>query len=399
MRSDLATLQIQASKESQNSTNGNWKSSTNLSISELEQIKDRIDTLESIADIHGSDLSHLETDMNVLEHRIEQATENLTSQDVIITAINESIMQLKVLTNDLSNSSETGGTTLSQLEADMNSFEAIIQELSSRIIEFEANITAGRAFKLRLMTVIAKMETNLTSENAEILLSLADLDEKIENRLLQIELDIGTNRANVDNNADKIKIIEANISYEMGMSEYLSSNLTDLEIEMGTFKTTIQSNHDRINENSDKIELLNENITAYCDIAHNLSSNIVNLKSQIGTTNAAIQNNDAGINDNSDKIRLLNETITAKLGNTQNFESTITDLERDIATVKAAIQNNYNEIASSFADIEELNKSTSNSISQLVTRLSDTTGNYLILKVADKCSSDCDILMNILTHL
>ena len=388
MRSDMATLQIQASKESQNSTNGNWKSSTNLSISELEQIKDRIDTLESVADIHASALSHLETGASVLEHRIEKATENLTSQDVTITALNDSIMQLKVLTNDLSNSSETGGKTLSQLEADMNSFEAMRQELYSSVIEFEANITADRAFKLRLMTVIANMEANLTSAtqmiktqgdtiqainetvvqmgtvtsraNSSSLIDtdilLADLEAELESRLLQIELDVAKEK-----------------------SKNLSSNLTDLELEIGILKIKNQDHHDILSKNSDRIGLLNENIMAYFDIAHNLSSNVTTLEMQIGTINEAIQNKHGEIIDNSGRIRLLNETVTAILGNAQNFESNIADLERDIGTVKIAIQNNNNEIASSFADIEDLNKSTSDSLSQLATRLTEETGNQFIL--------------------
>ena len=364
VQSDIARLHVLADRETPMSTDGNDKSSINTSISEFQQLKYRLDILESVTENHGSAISHLE----ILEHSITLTNENLISHGIILAALNDSVMQLKALSIELSNSSKTGGTKLSQLEADINSFDAIIQELASGTNDFDANRTADLPLNVRLMTVISNMEANLTLAtqmiktqgdtiqainetvvhmgtvtskansssvvDAEIL--LADLEEKIESRLLQIELDV-----------------------EMGKSENLSSNLIDLKLEIGILKIENQDHHDR-------------------------------LDMQIGTINEAIQNNDAGINDNSDKIRLLNETITANVGNAQNFESNITDLERDIGTVKAAIQNNYNEIASSFEDIEELNKSTSDSLSQLATRLTEGTGNHFILKVADECSSGYD---------
>ena len=360
----MARLHVLADKETPMSTGGNDNSSIKTSISEFQQLKYRLDTLESVTENHGSAISHLE----ILEHSIKLTNENLTSHGIILAALNDSVMQLKALSIELSNSSQTGGTKLSQLEAEMNSFDAIIQELASGTNDFDANRTADLPLNVRLMTVISNMEANLTSAtqmiktqddtiqainetvvkmgtvtskansssvvDAEIL--LADLEEKIESRLLQIELDV-----------------------EMGKSENLSSNLIDLELEIGILKIENQDHQDR-------------------------------LDMQIGTINEAIQNNDAGINDNSNKIRLLNETITANVGNAQNFESNITDLERDIGTVKAAIHSNYNEIASSFEDIEELNKSTSDSLSQLATRLTEGTGNHFILKVADECSSGYD---------
>ena len=385
MQEGVATLQIQISKQTSNSSDAE-DTSINLFISEFQQIQTRIDTLELIANTHDTDLSHLETVTNVHGERLENITDqtadlqsnisavstalelrmtttteeikaNLTSQGVILATLNDTVMKLILLTNELSNSSQTESAQLVQLEADMNSSEAMFQEIASRVIDFESNITADRALVLSLQTEMANMQANLTSAtqliktHGDIIFTInktviqmvgvinqsnnnsqaaeeliADLEAKIESKLLQIKSDIEANRGNVKENTDKIKLLEANVTSEKDKSEILSSNITYLETEIGTVK-------------------------------------------------AAIQNNDAGIINNSDKIRLFNYSVTAHMDIAKTLRSNVTDLELEIGTLKAAIQSNNNAIACSVTNIAELDNSTSESISKLANSLIDVTGN------------------------
>ena len=313
------------------------------------------DHLENITDQTADLQSNISAVRRALELRMTTTTEelkaNLTSKGVILAALNDTVMKLILLTNELSNSSQTESAQLVQLEADMNSSEAIFQEIVSRIIDFESNITADRALVLSLQTEMANMQANLTSvtqlikTHGDIIFTInktviqnqsnnnsqaaeeliADLEAKIESKLLQIESDIEANRGNVKENTDKIKLLEANVTSEKDKSEILSSNITYLETEIGTVK-------------------------------------------------AAIQNNDAGIINNSDKIRLLNDSVTAHMDIAQTLRTNVTDLEFEIGTIKAAIQNNNNAIASSVTNIAELDNSTSESISKLANSLTDVTG-------------------------
>ena len=274
----------------------------------------------------------------------------------------ETVTKLKARVNDPNNSSQTSISMLSQLEADMNSSEVIIQDHGFRIMELESNWTADRASILRLTMEIANLEANLASlstvikTQGEILISmnetliqvgtvsnqsntssLADMKKQLiqlktelENRLLQIETDMKANLENIkvdySNITDKIKLLETNVMSEMGKSKNLTSNLADLEFEIGTIKATVQ-------------------------------------------------NNQVGIIDINDKIRLLNDTFTDDLGMAPYLSSNITYLELEIGTMKAEIQNNTRGFVSSAMYLQELDKSTNDSISRLGNGLTNITGN------------------------
>ena len=143
---------------------------------------------------------------------------------------------------------------------------------------------------------------------------------------MQIEIDIKANEVNNLNITEKITLLETIVMSEMGIFENLCSNLSDLEFKIGTLTATVQNNH-------------------------------------------------VGIFDINDKIRLLNDTFTDGLGMAQYLSSNTTYLELEIGTMKAEIQNNTYGIVSSVRYFQELDKSTSDSISRLNTGLKNVTGN------------------------
>ena len=380
IQADVAKLKLQIDKGTSNSTNTNTASITNQSLSDLQQIEVRFDSLESTLDTYGAALSNIEGVTSVreelfqnytyrTEETINELQVNLTAQGAKFIALNETIYetvtQLKARVKDLNNSSQTGISMLSQLEADMNSSKAIIQDHDLRIKELKTNRTAGRESIINLETEIANLEANLTSVSTiiktqgEFLISmnetliqmgavneqsstslkaymerqLVQLEIEFKNRLLKIESNATTNRKDIEvkylNITDKMTLLETNVLSQMGKSENLSSNLANLEFDIGTITATLHINHDDIVE-------INE------------------------------------------KIRHLNDTLTDSFDMAQYLISNITYLELEIGAMKAEIQNNSHGIVSAVANFQELDKSTSDSISRLDTGLTDITGNQVL---------------------
>ena len=335
MQSDIAAWQNQANKDNLAPGDVQDKACANISMSEFKQVKDQVDTLVATVDTHGDALTQQEAYTNYLENRIENNSNQttvieskmvkevetlklqVTSQNDILTALNDSIMHLNASTNELCNSSHIGDTNLSQIEANMNSLGASVEDLISYNIERNLNETMYR--------------------------------EQMENMLFQIELDIETDRENVSN------------------------NLTSLGLQLATVYTAIQSNHEELIEHGDTIGRLNESLAAkilHIDNAQNFGSNVTDLEQKMDTVEYAIQNN-------SYTIRLLNETVAATYVDMISLVSHVSELERKVKAIESAFQNNSNELNTALLDMEELNKSTSDSISKIDTRLTNVTGIFL----------------------
>ena len=104
IRADVAKLQLQIDKETSKSTNTNAASSTNQSFSDLQQIKVRVDSLESTLDTYGTGLSNIEAVTRVRGEQfrnftyqtMETITElkvNLTAQGAKVIALNETVYE------------------------------------------------------------------------------------------------------------------------------------------------------------------------------------------------------------------------------------------------------------------------------------------------------------------
>ena len=143
------------------------------------------------------------------------------------------------------------------------------------MIELKSNMTADRRQIMSLSTVVSNIEANLTSTSksiktqSEILMTvnetllrletatnqlniiskaytdgLAELEEDIERKLVQIQTDIETNLENIVNNTDKIRLLEVNVTSVKNNAENLSVILSYLESEMESINGEVQNNHD-----------------------------------------------------------------------------------------------------------------------------------------------------------
>ena len=348
IQADITILQLRAYKETSNYTNENDPFRTNQSISDLQHIIARIDALEATEDIYGTALSQLETDTNAHEERIQNSTHetiktidglkaNLTSQGVILIALNEIVTQLKAPLNDQNNSLNTDYSLLFQLEADINSSQAVIQNHSYRIKELESNKTADRASILRLTTEIANLGANLTSINT-IVKAQSDTLIFVNETLIQI----GIGSSNQSNTSTQAYMDRLLVQLETGLEDRLLQIESDIETKSA-----------------------------------NLTSNVANFVFEIGAIKDTIQNNHFGLIDISDKIGLLNETVTDDLGVTQYLSS-------NIETMKASIHNNTQDIVSSVMNLKELDKTTSDSISRLDTGLTDVIGKHFVHSIGKR---------------
>ena len=335
MQSDIAAWQNQANKDNLAPRDAHNQAYANISNSEFEQVKDQVDTLVTIVDTHGDALTQQEAYTNYLENRIEDYANQtvvveskmkkevetlkhqVTSQNDILTALNASIMRRNASTNELCNSSHIGDTNLSQIEANLNSLGASVQDLISYNVERESNDTMYQ--------------------------------EQMESRLFQIELDIETDRENVNN------------------------NLTALGLQLTIVYTSVESYHEELIELGDTIGLLNESLAAKIldsENARNFGSDVTDLEQKMDTVEYVIQNN-------SYTIRLLNETVAATYFDMVKLGSRVTELERKVKAIESAFQNNSIELNTALLDMEELNKSTSDSISKIDTKLTNVTGIFL----------------------
>ena len=377
----MTTLQLRAYKETSNYTSENDPFRRNESISDLQHIIARIEALEAAEGIYGTALLQLETDTNAHEERIQNSTHetiktidglkaNLTSQGAILIALNEIVTQLKAPLNDQNNSLNIDYSLLFQLEADINSSQAVIQNHSYRIKELESNKTADRASILRLTTMIANLGANLTSINT-IVKALSDTLKFMNETLIQIG--IGSRN-------------QSNTSTQAYMDRLLVQLETGLEDRLLQIESDIETNRRSVEEHTDKIKLVEANLTSEQDKSANLSSNVANCVFEIGAINDTIQNNRVGLIDMSDKIRLLNETVTDDLGVTQYLSS-------NIETMKASIQNNTQDIASSVMSLKQLDKTTSDSISRLDTGLTDVIGKHFVHSIGKR--RNCYLQMSV----
>ena len=372
IQSDITILQLRAYKETSNYTSENDPFRTNQSISDLQHIIARIDALEAAEDIYGTALSQLETDTNAHEERIQNSTHetikiidglkaNLTSQGAILIALNEIVTQLKAPLNDQNNSLNTDYSLLFQLEADINSSQAVIQKYSYRIKELESNKTADRASILRLTMEIANLGANLTSINTIV---KAQSDTLVFMNATLMQIGIGSRN-------------QSNTSAQAYMDRLLVQLETGLEDRLLQIESDIETNRRSVEEHTDKIKLVEANLTSELDKSANLSSNVANFVFEIEAIKYTIQNNRVGLIDISDKIELLNETLTDYLGVTQYLSS-------NIETMKASIQNNTRDIVSSVMNLKELDNTTSDSISRLDTGLTDVIGKHFVHSIGKR---------------
>ena len=376
IQADVAKLKLQIDKGTSNSTNSNAASITNQSYSDLQKIEIRVDSLESTLDTYGTALSNIERVTSVreelfqnytyrTEETINELQVNLTAQGAKFIALNETIYetitQLKARVKDLNNSSQTGISMLSQLEADMNSSKAIIQDHDLRIKELKSNRTAGRGSIMNLETEIANLEANLTFVSSII---------KTQGDFL------------ISMNETLIQMGAVNKQSSTSLQAYMERQLVQLEIEFENRLLKIESNTTANRKDievkylniTDKMKLLETNVLSQMGKSENLSSNLANLEFDIGTITAILHNNHDGIVEINENIRRLNDTLTDSFDMAQYLISNITYLELEIGAMKAEIQNNSHGIVSAAANFQELDKSTSDSISRLDTGLTDITG-------------------------
>ena len=164
VKSDMATWRKQSSQNTQALGDVHDQPRTNMSTSELTQIKNRIDELELISEAYGISLTHLEANTNYLHDRMENNTNEKGAMEssqlaesislkLRMTAIEDSTEMLKVLTNKLSNESQIG---LSQIMTRTNTLESTVQELELNTTFYLAQI------ENRIINIEFTTETNLT---------------------------------------------------------------------------------------------------------------------------------------------------------------------------------------------------------------------------------------------
>ena len=215
-----------------------------------------------------------------------------------------------VHSNGPNNGSNAAISKLCQLEADINSSKAIVEDYVTRTTELEGYRAEHQTMILNLDTEISGLKDNRTSD-----------DTDIKRSILQIETMIENNR----------KLINATIIYTDNLEE-------------------------RMNLEREKY--------------NNLSVNLFNLQENTMTTKAEVQNNTAEIIDIKGLIGQLNETFEAHLNIEQYLISNLTYLEAELDATVAATLNNTDGLASSLLSVEELGKD-ANKLSE---RLTEVTG-------------------------
>ena len=286
--------------ESTTDTLGSYLSSLKTDVSIQEHLVQN--NTYQIADFQ----SNRSSERRSLELQIATTKElkaDVESQSDKLFALNETAIQIKALTNELNYTLQNGNSKIVQMDADLRSSDNIINDHSSRIdllesngtadrdlilrlmfdidnhadymIELESNMTADRRLIMSLSAVVSNLEANLTFSSksiktqSEILMAvnetllrletaknqlstisqaytdrLAQLEEKTEPKLVQIQTDIETNLGNIVNNTEKIRLLEANVTSVKDNAKNLSVILSYLESEMESINGEVQNNHD-----------------------------------------------------------------------------------------------------------------------------------------------------------
>ena len=303
----------------------------NMLLSDLETIHNRIDTIENATEEYGAALSKLEQNMNIQENALQNNTyqtmtttdrlyTDFESQGVTVLYLNETVTKLNALvhSNGPNNGSNAAISKLSQLEADINSSKAMVEDYVTRTIELEGYRAVHQTMILNLDTEISGLKANRTSDNTDM-----------KRSILHIETEIDNNR----------KLINATIIDTDNLEE-------------------------RMNLEREKY--------------NNLSVNLFNLQEDTMTTKAKVQNNTAEIIDIKGLIGQLNETLEAHLNIAQYLISNLTYLEAKLDTTVAATLNNTDALASSILSLDGLERDTT----KLNKRLTDVTGAIFVLYFA-----------------
>ena len=347
LNADVATLQ-KHTNDPNISTN---ISHSNL-ISELQTVHTRIDTIENATDEVNAAIANLKNNTDHTMTTVDRLIINWTSQEDTLRYLNETVVKLNVLiqTNKENNASSNVISKLSQLEADMNSSKAIIQDYATRITGLESGRTINQAFIMGLDTEIIDTKYNLTSAQKII----NDHDNKfstVNESVLEI-IDV---------------INQINSTSQAEMERLLARLETDLNSKILRIGTDIEIHRASINDTNVDIENLE-------DKYQHLRLNLINLENETTTLEAELQNSFAEMMNVRDQIRLLNGTFNADRDLLQHLTSNLTYLDAELDAIIAATRSNTDGISSSVVLVDELERETS----KLDTLLTDVIGDIFI---------------------
>ena len=277
---------------------------------------------------------------------------NVSSQYSMILYLNETLTDRMGVSN--LSKIETDIPLLSQLTTEMNYTKTIIQDYDARINTLNSDRSIDRALLIDLSTEMANIRTNLT------------IDISDQNDFLSVVNETVTNLV--------LAVTQMNTSSRTEMERLLAELEAYMENRLSQVETDIQTNRASINDTTIDVETLNKLVTLENERYQNLILNLTALEKETAKIKAAVENNTAGIVNMKDQFRLLNETLNANLGGIHYLSSNVSYLEAELATVEAATQDNTNGIATTAAWIQKLDMVTS----KLETMLTDVTGDFFL---------------------
>ena len=177
LQTDMATVQQQTGSSDVITNVPN----ASMLLSDLEIIYNRIDTIEIVNEEYGAALSKLEQNMNIQEKALQNNTyQTMTAIDRLSTVfesqgdtvlyLNETVTILNALvhSNGPNNGSNAAISKLSQLEADINSSKAIVEDYVTRTTELEGYRAVHQTMILDLDAEISGLKDNRTSDNTDM---------------------------------------------------------------------------------------------------------------------------------------------------------------------------------------------------------------------------------------
>ena len=275
---------------------------------EISGMHTRVEKLETDLDAHKANIQEDSDRLKIIETYMETDRQTFTNSSVIVneltTGSSVEFVTVQEYTNETRNilanieavnaTNEEHGAVLLQLQNDLGSLTALVQNHTSRIIQVESDRTVDRTSADFLSMRVTQLEADLSSKSTIIETHKESIRDN-SNSLRQLQTDIIVQNTTIQFATDRLSQIEADIN------QY-QTNILLQETAIMQVEASITAQNASLQTHSSRIEKLESQGIGIKNIITNHTARLKELETNLSKTNANIQNESS-----------INEVQTARL--------------------------------------------------------------------------------------
>ena len=206
------------------------------------QLKTLTNELNYTLQNERSNIAQLEAIIQDISSRIVQLESNRSADRELIQRLMFEIDNHEDNVTELESNMAADRRLILRLSTDASSLKANLTSTTA-LIKTQGEILMAMNETLLQMGIVTNQLNASSQANTDM---LAEQDVEIERRLLRHQSVIETSLGNIGNNTDKIRFLKANVSFVQDNFENLRSNLTYMESKIATTNDGVENNTDAI---------------------------------------------------------------------------------------------------------------------------------------------------------